>query len=553
MNSIINKTPNDIRALFQKYINKLEDGLAFRKNEIPEEISLLHRQIENESFLLSKISISDYKRVRDLFVSIDKRLTVFVGDNGYGKTTILEALFIILSWFRANIQKEDKSGFHIRDNDINNNTDASYAAISAQFKLKKVISNVLITRVKDGVPQKRNNELLSIKEMASFFRVVNSYYDDASLPVMAYYSVSRSSNGAGIDNKKNFNNSIRRWAKLDAYEDIEFDRRDFGEFLNWFIFITNKAEIESKEMLKQEMDSLANDITKLKETLNVLKRIENIDKKTLLDIEKQINDKELILDFSLSNSIKSNIHNSRNVIDNIKKAILSFLPQIRSIDLMYTDNEVRLVLKKDNLVLDVQQLSQGEKTILTLVGDLTRRLVLLNPKLNNPLEGHGIVLIDEIDLHLHPSWQQNIIEKLQNTFPNIQFLITTHSPQIVSTVPSKCLRILDEFKNPTTGNNELRVLLPSSQTKGTKNSYALLYGMKTDPIPQVKEVNWLSDYKKMIEERLQESKEGKLLRKKLDKHYGSDHPLLLECDGIIRVLKLKDKVRGDLNNKETKK
>ncbi|WP_105475331.1 AAA family ATPase [Escherichia coli] len=550
MNSKYTKSPNDIRTLLQSYVNKTEDGLEFSKENIPEEVSSLYKEIEDAPFLINKVAISDYKRVRDLFVSIDKKLTVFVGDNGYGKTTILEALFIALSWFRANVQKEDKSGFHIKDGDINNHNDVNYAAITAQFKLKKITSNILVTRVKDGVSQKRNNELLSIKEMASFFRVVNSYYEDVSLPVLAYYSVSRSSNGAGIDNKRNVNNSVRRWTKLDAYEDIEFDRRDFGEFLNWFIFVNNKALSEESLIPEKQRDQLVIDISKLKVSLEVLKSFSDVDRRTLIDIETQIANKELIL--NTLPSTPNGLSRSKDIVANVKRAIINFLPEISSVELQYTENEVRLVLAKDDLLLDAQQLSQGEKTILTLVGDLTRRLVLLNPKLNNPLQGKGIVLIDEVDLHLHPSWQQNIIEKLQHTFPNVQFIITTHSPQIVSTVPSKCLRILEEIKKPSTGMKELRVLLPSSQTKGTKNSYALLYGMKTDPVPNVKEVAWLSTYKKFIENRQQDSEEAIMIRKKLDKHYGIDHPLLLECDGIIRVLKLKDKVRGESGNKESK-
>ncbi|MEQ4740849.1 AAA family ATPase [Klebsiella michiganensis] len=551
MNSKYAKASNDIRALLQSYINKTEDGLKFSKDNIPDEVSLLYREIEDASFLLNKVSISDYKRVRDLFVSIDKKLTVFVGDNGYGKTTILEALYIALSWFRANVQKEDKSGYHIKDGDINNHDEVTYAAITAQFKLKKITSNILVTRVKDGVSQKRNNELLSIKEMSSFYRVVNSYYEDVSLPVLAYYSVSRSSNGAGIDNKRTINNTVRRWTKLDAYEDIEFDRRDFGEFLNWFVFINNKALSEESLVPQQEKNQLITDISKLQASLDVLKAFSDVDKRTLIDIENQISNKKSMLSVLPSTPNVDGASRSKDIVINVKKAIINFLPEINSVDLQYTENEVRLVLTKDDLLLDAQQLSQGEKTILTLVGDLTRRLVLLNPKLNNPLQGKGIVLIDEVDLHLHPSWQQSIIEKLQYTFPNVQFIITTHSPQVVSTVPSKCLRILEEIKNPSTGTKELRVLLPSSQTKGTKNSYALLYGMKTDPIPNVKEVEWLSTYKRLIEGRLQDSAEALLIRKKLDKHYGSDHPLLLECDGIIRVLKLKDKLRGELNNKES--
>jgi predicted ATP-binding protein involved in virulence len=82
--------------------------------------------------------------------------------------------------------------------------------------------------------------------------------------------------------------------------------------------------------------------------------------------------------------------------------------------------------------LNVNQLSQGEKSLMALVGDIARRLAMMNPKLDNPLLGKGIILIDEIDMHLHPQWQRSIIQRLQTTFPNCQFILTTHSPLVIS-------------------------------------------------------------------------------------------------------------------------
>ena len=66
-----------------------------------------------------------------------------------------------------------------------------------------------------------------------------------------------------------------------------------------------------------------------------------------------------------------------------------------------------------------------------MIGDLARRLALANPEKKNPLEGSGIALIDEVELHMHPKWQRKIIPMLSETFPNIQFIITTHSPQVL--------------------------------------------------------------------------------------------------------------------------
>lgn len=91
-------------------------------------------------------------------------------------------------------------------------------------------------------------------------------------------------------------------------------------------------------------------------------------------------------------------------------------------------------LNKNGIPLSINQLSDGEKGALTLFGDLSRRLALANPQLENPCEGEGVVLIDEIDLHLHPSWQRQIVPALKRTFPHVQFIITTNSPQVLGEI-----------------------------------------------------------------------------------------------------------------------
>ncbi len=80
----------------------------------------------------------------------------------------------------------------------------------------------------------------------------------------------------------------------------------------------------------------------------------------------------------------------------------------------------------------VRQLSDGERSIIAMTFDIARRLILLNEKDDDPIRnGRGIVLIDEIDLHLHPQWQRKIVMDLPRVFPNIQFIATTHSPQVI--------------------------------------------------------------------------------------------------------------------------
>ena len=104
-----------------------------------------------------------------------------------------------------------------------------------------------------------------------------------------------------------------------------------------------------------------------------------------------------------------------------------------------------LHVDKGDIVLDVSQLSDGERSMIALVFDLARRLVQANPKLEDPLkDGKAVVLIDELDLHLHPKWQRTICDRLTSTFPNCQFIATTHSPQILGEVSPDSITLIEQ-------------------------------------------------------------------------------------------------------------
>ena len=118
-----------------------------------------------------------------------------------------------------------------------------------------------------------------------------------------------------------------------------------------------------------------------------------------------------------------------------------------------------------------QRLSDGERDLLALVFDLARRLSLANPELDDPLrDGKAVVLIDELDLHLHPSWQRTVIEKLTTTFPNCQFIATTHSPQIIGEVSPDKIILLESGQPPYRPNQSL----------GMDSNWILRYLMDAD-------------------------------------------------------------------------
>lgn len=124
-----------------------------------------------------------------------------------------------------------------------------------------------------------------------------------------------------------------------------------------------------------------------------------------------------------------------------RRALEKFMPGYSNIRI--ERHPLSMKLEKNGHTINAEQLSDGEKIYLALIGDLCHRLSLANTD-GDPLQGEGIVLIDEIDLHLHPQWQSEIVNTLIQTFPNIQFIITTHSPHVINSVPTASLRIIND-------------------------------------------------------------------------------------------------------------
>jgi predicted ATP-binding protein involved in virulence len=125
----------------------------------------------------------------------------------------------------------------------------------------------------------------------------------------------------------------------------------------------------------------------------------------------------------------------------LSRAIRSFLPGVTHLRLHDTRSP-RFSVRKRGGQLYLEQLSDGERGLLALVFDLSRRLAIANPASANALrEGVALVMIDEIELHLHPKWQRDVTDRLRKTFPGCQFVVTTHSPQVIGEVEARLVRI----------------------------------------------------------------------------------------------------------------
>ena len=130
------------------------------------------------------------------------------------------------------------------------------------------------------------------------------------------------------------------------------------------------------------------------------------------------------------------------VLDALSSVVTELVPDFGNLRIQEQPH-LGFVVDKHGEAFYLHQLSDGERGLLALAFDLTRRLAIANPDSDNPIaEGSALVLIDEIELHLHPKWQRDIIKRLPRVFGNCQFVVTTHSPQVIGELEARCVRLL---------------------------------------------------------------------------------------------------------------
>ena len=132
------------------------------------------------------------------------------------------------------------------------------------------------------------------------------------------------------------------------------------------------------------------------------------------------------------------------ILEALDLAVERFLPEYGQLELG-TEGEPLMLISSGTNKIPVRHLSDGERGVLALVLDLTRRLAQANPELDDPAsEARAVVLIDEIELHLHPKWQRRIVRNLTEAFPKCQFIATTHSPQVIGEVEHSRIQIISD-------------------------------------------------------------------------------------------------------------
>lgn len=319
---------------------------------------------------LQELTLINYKIFSEEKFILNGKSTIVFGINGMGKSTILSAInYLNRVWINRLNPAQGKTFQTFSDDMVT--IGESQLFIQGEFKIDGVSYPLLRSYEKRKKNQRKSVPTYHGDYYSTFTKTFEQTFvevDSANMPVFVYYGTNRS--------VLDIPDRIRKkhdFDKLSALERCIENDLDFRTFFEWY------------------RDREANEVIEAREQRNLM-----------------YNDSMLKCVRSAIEAMIGNVTNLR-----VKR------------------NPVRMVVDKAGKEIRVDLLSDGEKCTLAMFGDLARRLALANPNLENPLEGEGLVLIDEIELHMHPLWQRRVLGVLRHTFPNIQFILTTHSPQIL--------------------------------------------------------------------------------------------------------------------------
>lgn len=361
------------------------------------------------------IKIENYKGISNFEIDGLANVNVIAGINGAGKTTILTAVKVLLSWLIARIHNPKGRGLAIKDSDITKGRDYCFLKIrlsdNTEWQIYKQHSKVRTKPV-------YKTDMVAMTVLADRIATAAKENPNKDVTLIDAYGVNRAVSGTPI--------RVRKTHKLHPLDALNVDMSNSVNFHDFFIWF-------------REMEDIENEGLRNTGTLNKDRRLEAV----------------------------------RNTIGNIIEGYSNFKVQ---------RSPKAFVISKDNVEFDFNDLSDGEKAYLTLISDIARKLAMCHPELANPLVGDGIILIDEIDLHLHPTWQREVKETLRRKFPNCQFLITTHSPHIVASVSP-----MDDDKLITVNKGVASEVLGNQYGKEPDMVLSDVFGMKSLRTPLVQE------------------------------------------------------------------
>tara|TARA_R110001583_G_scaffold66746_3_gene191492 strand:+ start:17513 stop:18952 length:1440 start_codon:yes stop_codon:yes gene_type:complete len=472
---------------------------------------------------LDEITLENYRCYQSLVIDLHPKTTVLVANNGQGKTTILDAIRVAL-WPYVSQFDLAKSTFGEPANTItiddvritksgNRNSSAAFGVLDEMAR--QMPSSILVkgnygngetnwVRYRDSeAPKSQTKDDKGSRDLKTFAKDLQDKVrdlgsDPQTLPVFGYYGTGRLWKEKRLTEAKKGNNSSDESIRTFAFRDCLDPASSYRQFEGWFTSAYKKVLEHQIQQLQQGA--------------------------TFIDVDPKL---------------KVPVKVVQDAVNEVLKPV-----GWKHLQFSQRDGET-LVLRHDEYgVMKADQLSDGIKNILAMVADIAYRCVLLNGHLGEDasLKSPGVVMIDEVDMHLHPQWQQTVIGSLQAAFPNIQFVVTTHSPQVLSTVPAECIRVIKHAINKETGLMESTAKAPDIQSLGVTSADVMAELQGVDPVPDVEEARWLSSYKQLVLQGEEEGSDGQVLKEKILQHFGENHHEWMECARLIRLQSIKRKL-----------
>lgn len=471
---------------------------------------------------LKSLELTNYRCYQNLVITLDGQTTVLVADNGGGKTAILDAIRVALwpyiSRFDlaktayadpANTLTIDDVRIIESNHQPDNNIVGALNEMTRQLpaSIKSVgdygVGETTWERYRDSeAPRSQTKDDQACREMKSHAEKLqqtarNMEVNVQPLPVFGYYGTGRLWKEKRLTESKKGSKTHDKNIRTFAYRDCLDPASSYRQFEEWFI----KAY---KKVLESQIQRLQQGAT-------------------FLDVDPQL----------------------KVPVKVVQDAVDEVLKPVGWKHLQFSQRDEALVLSHCNYgVMKADQLSDGIKNILAMIADIAYRCVLLNGHLGERAakESEGIVMIDEVDMHLHPKWQQTVVGSLQVAFPKLQFILTTHSPQVLSTVPAKRIRVIHHEQNKETGETKSSAKVAAVQSLGVASADVMADLQHVNTVPDVEESRWLRDYKKMIDANQQNTEEGVRLKNRILDHFGESHHEWQECARLIRLQAMKMKL-----------
>jgi predicted ATP-binding protein involved in virulence len=407
---------------------------------------------------LKSMGLTNFRGFSRLDIDFDERMTVIAGVNGAGKSSILEAIAIAYSHSLPEFTTSREKARPIVSSDIRQGNSSCSIEIESDDLLK---ASLITWLYKESLEK---NEQREIEEKLKASRE------------------SLSKLQSGTPDYKNLKNEIA-WSEKRL-------QGGFEKRLRWLFTDTYETDTRLRQHLKSSPQqplvvyySTKRFLSRLPPKLSGALPFKQAAayKNSLDQVEVSLSDFAKWHRVLLSTrTARKNSQHTERVLGSLGQAITKLLPDIIDFYLhidaspprysvtKYAMAELQDKNEKAGIRLFLEQLSDGERGLLGMVLDLARRLAIANPDSDDPIvEGEALVLIDEIELHLHPSWQRQVMRQLKSTFPRCQFVVTTHSPQVIGQIRPDGLRLLQRDSSGSVS------LVPTPQSFGMDSSWVL--------------------------------------------------------------------------------